>query len=142
LATLQDPKSLSQKEILDLFNDIIKRICDAETWIIKGRSSPSTRQGWMIILARLINQFSLRTALLEYTSDINDEIKDVDEIKEKVPFENLNRFNTIIKEHDDDNTEDKKEIPKLLIKDSFTTELEESVKQDLCKFILNNFKLR
>ena len=142
MATLQDPKSLSQKEILDLFNDIIKRICDAETWIIKGRSSPSTRQGWMIILARLINQFSLRTALLEYTSDINDEIKDVDEIKEKVPFENLNRFNTIIKEHDDDNTEDKKEIPKLLIKDSFTTELEESVKQDLCKFILNNFKLR
>ncbi|ORX54640.1 hypothetical protein BCR36DRAFT_282231, partial [Piromyces finnis] len=142
LATLQDPKALSQKEILKLFNDIIKRICEAESWIVKGRASPSTRQGWMIILARLINQFSLRTTIIEYTNEVNDEIKDVEDIKDKISLKELNRFNTIIKEHNDDITEDKKDIPKLLIKDSFTSELEQSVKQDLCKFILNNFKLR
>jgi len=142
LATLHDPKELSQKEIQELFNDIIKRICEAESWIIRGRSSRSTRQGWMIILARLINQFSIRTALIEYTNEISDEIKDADEIKDKVSNKDLNRFNTIIKEHNDDITEDKKDIPNLLKKDSFTSELEESVKQDLCKFILSNFKLR
>jgi len=142
LATLQDPKDLSQDEIHEFFNDIIKRICDAESWIIKGRASPSTRQGWMIILARLINQFSIRTAVLEYTNEINNEIKDAEEIKEKILIQDLNRFNTIIKEHSDNITEDKKDIPNLLVKDSFTKELEESVKQDLCKFILSNFKLR
>lgn len=142
MATLHDPKELSQKEIQELFNDIIKRICEAESWIIRGRSSRSTRQGWMIILARLINQFSIRTALIEYTNEISDEIKDADEIKDKVSNKDLNRFNTIIKEHNDDITEDKKDIPNLLKKDSFTSELEESVKQDLCKFILSNFKLR
>jgi len=133
---------LSQDEIHEFFNSIIKRICEAESWIIKGRASPSTRQGWMIILARLINQFSIRTTVLEYSNEISDEIKDTEEIKDKVPIQDLNRFNTIIKEHNDDITENKKEIPNLLVKVFFTKKLEKFVKKILCKFILNNFKIR